>query len=278
MSGHFPPEKGRAMEDSFVDLLYRLSYTVYDARGETGLDVIAEFYGVPINPKLPYPCKLLPPFFAPQGVTAFSLKAGNFTEKDVNELIEKFRKAKSSEDTYQKKLEGIVIVTNYTKAEREINKLLSKNVYCWDGRRLIFYSAKARAIQELGSRGPLREIAIEVMKNSSYLLEAETLKNSILANILVFIDDHNKKLVLSSGNVEKILTYIYEKSLKQIVESTQMDVQVSLKFHVLGIANKAIVKNTYIKYARESHHPQVVFSAEPMIFQYSAAPWAILFM
>lgn len=83
-------------------------------------------------------------------MTAFSLKAGNFTKKDVNELIEKFRKAKSSEDNYLKELEGMVIVTNYTKAEREINNLLSQRVYCWDGRRLIFYSAKARAIQELG--------------------------------------------------------------------------------------------------------------------------------
>ncbi|MCS7113951.1 MAG: hypothetical protein RMJ15_09640 [Nitrososphaerota archaeon] len=116
------------------------------------------------------------------------------------------------------------------------------------------------------------------MKNSSYLLETETLKNAILANIIIFIDDHNKKLVLSSEDIERTLTYIYEKSLKQIVESTQMDVQVILKFHVLGIADKIMVKNTYIKYARESHHPQVVFSAEPMIFQYGAAPWATLFM
>jgi hypothetical protein len=280
LSGHFPPEKGRAMEDSFIDLLYRLGYMVYTGRNGTGLDVIAEFYGKPVHPTLTYQCKLLPPFFAPRGVTAFSLKAGDFAKRDIDELVEKFQKARNLQEFYLKKLEGMVIVTNYTKAEKEINNLLSKKVYCWDGRRLIFYSAKARAIQELWSRGPLQEIPIEVMKNSSYLIETETtgtLKNAILANVHIFIDDHNSKSALGSECIEKILSYIYENSLKQIVESTQMDVQAFLKFHILGIADKTVVKNTYIKYARESRHPQVVFSIEPVIFQYGAAPWATLF-
>lgn len=278
MSGHFPPKKGKAMEDLFINLLYRIGYTVSSERNGTfGLDVIAEFYGKPIHPVLPYPCNLLPPFFAPKGMTAFSLKAGNFSKKDVNELIKKFQKAKSSEESHLKRLEGMVIATNYTKPENDIDNLLLRNVYCWDGKRLFFYSAKARTIQELGSRGPLQEIAIEVLRNSSYIIEKETLTNAFLTNVIIFIDDHTKNLAIRSEDIEEILGYIYEKSLKRIVESTQMDVQVLIKFHVLGIVDETVVKNTYKRYARDSYHPQVFFSAEPMIFQYSAAPWATLF-
>jgi hypothetical protein len=264
------------MEDLFINLLYRLGYTVFDERETFGLDIIAEFYGKPIYPSLPYSCTILPPFFAPKGMTAFSLKAGNFTKRDVKELVEKVQKARSSEKSYLKKLEGMVIATNYTKMEKDIDNLLSRNVYCWDGRRLIFYSAKAKTIQELGSRGPLQEIAIEVLKNSSYIIEKETLRNAFMTNIVIFIDDHSTKSTITSEDVEKILDYIYEKSLKRIVESTQMDIQVLLKFHVLGIVDEILVKNAYKKYARDSYHPQVFFS-EPMIFQYGAAPWATLF-
>lgn len=278
MSGHLPPKKGKAMEDAFIDLLYRLGYTVFDERNSTfGLDVIAEFYGKPIHPMLPYQCNLLQPFFAPRGMTAFSLKTGSFTKKDVDELIEKFQKAKKSEKSYLKRLEGMVIATNYTRAEKDIDNLLYRNVYCWDGRRLLFYSAKAKTIQELGSRGPLQEIAIDVLKNSSYIIEKETLKNAILANVVIFIDNHDRQLILGYEDVEKMLQYIYNKSLRSIVDSTQMDVQVLVKFHVLGIVDEILVKNAYRKYARDAYHPQVFFSAEPMIFRYSAAPWAILF-
>jgi len=279
LPGHFPPEVGRAMEDSFVNLLYRLGYTTSSERDPaSGLDVIAKFYGEPINPTPSNACKLLPPFFAPKGMTAFSLKRGNFAKKDVIELVEKFQKAKNSADSAYRALEGMVIVTNYSRTEEDIDKLLLQKVYCWDGRRLIFYSAKARFIQELASRGPVQEIAIEVVSNSSYLIETETLKNAILANIVILIDNHDKRLIISSEQMEKMLVYIYDNSLKPIVQSTQLDVQVLLKIHTLGIANETIVKNSYNKYAREnSFHPKVFFSAEPMIFQYGAAPWATLF-
>jgi len=277
--GHFPPEVSRAMEDSFVNLLYRLGYTVSSERDPaSGLDVIAKFYGEPINPTPPNTCRLLSPSFAPSGMTAFSLKRGNFVKKDVDELIEKFQKAKNSVGSPYSEIKGMVIVTNYTRTEEDIDKLLLQRVYCWDGRRLIFYSAKARTIQELASRGPVQEIGIGVVSKGSYLIETETLKNAILANIVIFIDDHDKKLLISSEQMEKMLMYICDNSLKPIVQSTQLDVQVLLKIHTLGIANETIVKNSYNRYAREnSLRPKVFFSVEPMIFQYGAAPWATLF-
>lgn len=270
------------MEDSFVSLLYGLGYTVIRRCDiESGLDVIAKFYGEPINPTTKYPCKLMKPSFAPDGLIAFSLKRGDFATKDVIELIEKVAKAKTSRNEVLKSLDSKVIVTNFFKVEGDIDDTRAKDVYCWDGRRLVFYSAKARVAQELGSRGPTNEIAVEGFNSSSYLIETETsskLGNVLLANIVVFVDDHSKELLISSDHIETILKFIYDKSLKRIVESTQLEVQAVLEIHVLGIANEKLVRETYNRYATENTlHPKIFFSAEPLVFQYGAAPWATLF-
>jgi len=259
-----------------------LGYTIFRRCDvESGLDVIASFYGEPLNPKTPNPCKLLLPSFLPKGLTAFSLKRGDFVNKDVLELIEKVEKAKSSNDRLLSSLVSMVIVTNFFKGEKEIDDELARNVYCLDGRRLVFYSAKARIIQELGSRGPTDEITIEGVSESSYLIETETStesKNVIIANIAVFVDDHNKDLVISSDHTKGILEYIYKKSLRSIVESSHLDIQAPLEIHVLGIANENLVRTAYNEYAADkSSHPKVFFSADPTIFQYGAAPWATLF-
>ncbi|MEM3700676.1 MAG: hypothetical protein QXL57_07425 [Candidatus Bathyarchaeia archaeon] len=272
------------MEDSFADLLDRLGYNVLRKRDtKSGLDIIAKFYGEPIIKKPLNHCKLLPPFFAPHGATAFSLKRGDFKEKDVTELIEKVQLAKNSKDpkdSILRELDGMVIVTNYTQTEDKIDKLLSRGVYCWDIRRLIFYSKKAQAIQKLAKRNEVEEIKIEGMDNSSYLKEIESSerKNAVLTNLFVFIDSHSKDLIISSDHMEAILKYVYERSLKQIVESTRFFVHARFSIHVLGIANEDLIRKTYNKFSEDfSSHPKVLFSDEPIVFQYGAAPWATLF-
>jgi hypothetical protein len=269
------------MEDSFAVLLELLGYEIKRKRDvESGLDVIAKFSGKPIiKPEPRNSCELLPPSFAPSGFTAFSLKRGDFRSSDVAELIEKVNKAKNSKKEPLNSLEGMVIVTNYTKKEKDIDKLLSKKVYCWDGRRLIFYSVKAKIIQELVSKGPVEELPIEGMSRVSYLKENETseeLKNLILTNIALFIDDHDNNLMISSDHIEKMLKYVYEKSLKPIVDNTRLETQVFVSINVLGIASDT-AEAAYEKYAKEqSLHPKVFF-LKPMIFQYGAAPWTILY-
>lgn len=284
MSGHFSVEVGRVMEDSFIGLLYRLGYTVFKGRDfGSGLDIIGKFYGHPINPKLPNSCTLLPPSFSPSGTTAFSVKRGNFAKKDVKELIDKVQDAKNSANESLKSLEGMVIVTNFIRMEKDLDKLRQENVYCWDGRRLIFYSAKAQAIQELSFKSETEEIAVEGVNRCSYLIARETdplakIRNVITTNIVIFIDDHDKDLIIGADHIEKILGYIYDKSLKPIVDSTKMDVQVSLRIHALGVVSEKIVKESYPAYANEQpKHPKVFFPAEPLIFQYGSAPWAIVY-
>lgn len=270
------------MEDSFVALLYRLGYVVLSRRDpEFGLDVIARFYGELIDPKPPNVCKLLPPSFSPSGVMAFSLKRGDFANKDISELIEKVQKAKNSGKDVFSSLEGQVIVTNYTRGEKDIDNLLLEDVHCWDNRRLMLYSAKARAVQDLAHVGPVREISIEGVDKCSYIIETETsekLKNFIPSKVVVFVDNHKNDFIVSSHHIETMLKCIYEKSLKPIAETTQLGVQVMLDVHVLGIADEELVRNAYHKYAVETaSHPNIFFSAEPMIFQYGSAPWATLF-
>lgn len=280
MSGHYSPETGRAMEDSFAELLERIGYRVFRKRDvESGLDIIAGFNGEPINLKSSgLECKLLRPAFSPIGLTAFSLKKGDFTPKDVDELVEKFQKAKNSTGDPLKTLEGMVIVTNYTKTEADIDHLLSEGVYYWDGKRLTFYSAKARAVQTLALGGPTQEIIIEGIPNSSYLIQTESSISSISANISVFVDTHDKNLMVSSDHAERVLTLIYEKSLRPIVDSTKLVVNVQTEIHVLGLADETLVSKTYNEYAGKfSSHPKVFFREKPIVFQYGSAPWAVLF-
>jgi hypothetical protein len=154
---------------------------------------------------------------------------------------------------------------------------LAKNVYCWDGRRLIFYSAKARSAIELAFRGPLKEEVIEGFSRGSYLVQKQTGTGAMLANAVILIDNHDKNFTMGHDHVEHILKCIYEKSLKPMVDANRLFVQVTFKFHILGIADKTVVENAYFDYARKnSEHPMVVFSGPSVMFQYGAAPWATL--
>lgn len=281
LTGHFPPEVGRAMEDEFADLLDRIGYSVLRKRDiKSGIDIIAIFSGEPVNPKLPNKCTLLKPSFAPEGITGFSLKRGDFNESDVEELLEKIEKARKFDDKTldYKSLLGAVLVTNYIKTETELDKLYSRGVYCWDGRRLIFYAAKARTIFDMASKGPVKEVAIKNISNISYLIGTRTLPRAILAEIAVWIDNHSKDLVISYDHTKNMLNFIYERTLKPIAEYSQLDIQVLLNIHVLGIAEKTLVGKAYFEYALKeaASHPNVVFSATPGIFEYGAAPWTTL--
>jgi hypothetical protein len=275
LAGHFYPEVGRGMEDEFADLLDRLGYSVLRKRDvKLNIDIVANFNGKPVKPPFLNECILLKPPFAPQGVTAFSLKRGDFKETDVDELIDKTRKAKDTDDDTLKLITGGVIVTNYTKTEPELERLKNKGIYCWDGRRLIFYAAKARTVSELWFKGPVKEVVIEKLSNSTYIIQKETLPGAILTNIAVFIDDHDQKLMVAYEHTKNVLSNIYDRSLKPIVDSSQLDVQAVVKMHVLGIAETELIRKSYNEYAQDiQKHPHVTFSAEPKVFQYASAPW-----
>jgi len=272
------------MENSFADLLERLGYNVLRKRDtKSGLDIIAEFKGQPKSKELFQECRLLPPFFSPDAkdISAFSLKTGNFGLKDVTELVEKVKKATELEDDVLQKLRGKVIVTNYSKTETEIDKLRSADIFCWDIRRLIFYSAKAETIQNLARMSEVEEIAlsgIEGLTGTSYLRGTIIQENGIITNIAIFVDSHDSKLIVSSDHMTKMLAYTYEKSLKTLAKESQNKINVKFEVHVLGLANEELLKSSYSRYSRDfALHPKVLFNDEPFLSQYASAPWSILF-
>ena len=168
-------------------------------------------------------------------------------------------------------------MTNYTKTETRLDNWLSKGVHCWDGRRLNFYSVKARTALELAFKGPLIERDIEGFSKASYLIQTQTGTGAMLANVVIFVDDHDRDFTIGPDHVRQVLKYIYKTSLKPMVDANRIDVQVAFKFHMLGIADKSVVETAYFEYAmKNEEHPKVVFSGPPVMFQYGAAPWAPL--
>src|SRR3972149_9098745 len=156
--GHFIVEVGRGMEDAFSFLIERLGFRIDRKREQrTGLDIIAHFDGAPL-PKLPRECSLLRPYFTPEGTIVISVKRGDISDSDVDELLRDEKKGLETDDKFYQSVQGAVIITNHTKTEGELDSMLTKkNVFCWDGRRLIFYAAKARYSQELAERGRIVE-------------------------------------------------------------------------------------------------------------------------
>ena len=276
MLGHFAQEVGNAMEEEFTSLVEGLGYQVKRKRNpRPGIDLIADFTGKPI-PETPKVDILQRPLFSPDGVTAFSIKRGDFKPKDVADLLEDIVEAKSSNDNLLKSIVGGVIVTNHTKTEGEIDKLLQEGVYCWDIRRLIFYAMKARIVREHSKTRPLRENLLPKKFKGSYLLETNgVLEGTTLSvYIVIFIEDHH--VMLAHDHITDILTHIYEDSLDPIVRATNFNVSVTAMIHVLGLANPHTAKRAYTDYAgSQSKHPRVSFSAASpfLIFQYGAAPW-----
>ena len=55
-----------------------------------------------------------------------------------------------------------------------MDQLLSRSVHCWDGQRLLFYSAKAKAVQELSMHGNVEEYLIRNLPKNAYLKQIET--------------------------------------------------------------------------------------------------------
>jgi len=266
------------MEDDFAALLERLGYRVFRKRdAKSGLDIIAKFDGRPILAS-PNSCSLMKPVFAPCGTVCFSLKRGDFGRSDVKELLRKRDKAvRISDDELLRSITGCLIATNYAKTESELDNLLSKEVYCWDIRRLIFYSAKARSVSALAQTGSVREYLMCQPLKASYLVQTETQPGTIIVNCAILIDDHHTGLILSADHVTSLLSEIYQKSLKPIVESTGLSVSAHFGIHVLGIADKTLVEKAYLDFAGDpSIRPHVSFGVGPVVIQYGAAPWTAL--
>jgi len=268
------------MENVFSTLLERLGYRVLRKRcPRSGLDIIARYDGLPI-PNPHFTCKLQPPKFSPSGTAAFSLKRGDFTNGDIEELNEKVRNSQISDDELLKTINGSVIVTNVSKAEERIDELIqSKSVYCWDIRRLLFYSTKVRSCFNLLKDGPLIEYSLNGAIKGTYLQKTGSSNEGMMSIFLdVLVDDHDKNLITGYEETTYILNTIYNKSIKNIIESTKLGIKIQLKFHVLGLANKNAMLSSYLDYVgKVEDHPGLQLPTTFEVYQFGAAPWGSIY-
>jgi len=268
------------MEDEFAALLEYLGFRVLRKRDpKSGLDIIAKFHGEPIPPTQ-FRCNLQEPIFSPTGKIAYSLKRGDFTAADVRELLEKVQIARGFvDDDVLRDITGSVMVTNYSKTEDKVDELRTENVYCWDIRRLIFHSIKTRLCYELANKGPVFEHRYPDRIKGSYLQETDRRINGmILINICIFVDDHDKNTTIGYEETKYILESMYDISLKNIIESTQLDIQTNIQFHILGLADNDGMISAYLDYgSTQEAHPRMQLLPKPKIFEYGAAPWMAIY-
>jgi hypothetical protein len=279
LAGHFGPDVGRGMEDAVESLLKGIGYRLSLTRGQKfGIDIIADFTGEPsFAGKKINKCVLVRPSYAPTGQTAFSLKRGDFKEKDLDELEKKINKAKSTPEL--DKLDGGVMVTNYMKTEGEIDRVWKeKSIHCWDIRRLIFYTVKANEILNLATTGRAREYSLSESKTSALIQTSEKITEfALAAKIAVFVDDHDPERDIGEPFVTSVLSEIRSKYLKPIVESTNLDVQASLRFHFLGRVSQNVIVDSHIEYGQKEAGSPIIFLGPPRVFHYAAAAWSQLF-
>jgi hypothetical protein len=281
LCGHYYPEVGRAFEDGFVILLERLGYRVWRKRDtRTGLDVVATFNNYPLFPEgiEHYSCRLELPIFSPSGVIAFSAKKGNFFPSDIEEIKEKI----DNNDTVRinekdNSIETGVIVTNYSKTEDQIQDILNDHgIYCWDISRLMLYSNKARISYNFSRKSSLKEYLIED-KSCSYLLCSTSINKGIMKiSIIIFVDEHIKTRSLGADHMDDIMNYIYNNSLKPILDVTPLDLEINNELHVLDIIDNDMIDKAYSNYAGNmERHPKATYIREFPIYSYIAAPWFV---
>lgn len=279
MCGHFAPDVGRFMEDDFINLLENLGYRIALKRDvQSGIDIIAKFAGEPL-PKPMRKCRFLKPVFSPNcDYIAFSLKRGDFTDKDIQEIIDKKNAIKENKDFPVKNVDGAIIVSNLFSTEHKIDEIFRRGVFYWDVRRLIFYSTKVRSYFHYIKTGPIAEFILPDLPGT-YLQITDGMESHLVKlYVEIFLDEHSPEFTLNSEITMKILTDIYKTSIKPVVDSLSVDVHVTPTFYTLGIADQKLIETSYIDYASDhSKHENVQFNPNPKIYQFGAAPWTIIY-
>jgi len=179
---------GDSAEGDFYILAKTLGYKILRSRNPSpGIDFVAEFSGKAIENST-----LLRPSFSPDGITAFSVKSGDAKAGDVAELADYVHRSQGSPDELLKKMKGGVIVIGTMKTRGQIDDMSSQGIFCWDIRRLLFYSVKVRTVARLAETGPVIEHPLKGLDGGFVIAPMEKISNSILkVEATAFVDDHN---------------------------------------------------------------------------------------
>jgi hypothetical protein len=269
LPGHFSQILGDAAEDDFYSLALHLGYRVVRERNPApGIDFIAEFDGKRSN------LQLRRPIFSPDGITAFSVKRGDFGSDDITALKNYISDAHKSSDPILNQIRGGVIVTSSLKTEATLNDLARQQLFCWDVRRMMLYSSKARLAAEWSDLGLVTEKPMPGRLLGSYMLVAFELFHGVLkTKVSVFVDDHD--LVLQGDHMNTVLNEIYRNGLKPMIRSmSAKEIETTIVVHSAGLIQRRVVLQACDDFAKGKKHSGVTFLVGGFEFQsYSTAPW-----
>jgi len=273
LPGHFSQILGDSAEEDFYALALDIGYNVIRRRNlRPGIDFIAEFRGTVFQN-----AALLKPPFAPEGLVAFSVKAGETQPADVTELTDYISECRQSPDATLQRVQGGVLVAGSMKTANQINSILLQGVYCWDARRLIFHSIKAKKVAANSELGPVTEHALSPDLNGTFIFTIHDMHPTDIDAVAdVFIDDHNREI--QGDHLSSILTSIYQAAVLPTVQSTHRLVRLKLSVHALGPIMRQVVQQMYESHRRQ---PQPSLLLRPVtdleLQSYATGPWTAIF-
>jgi hypothetical protein len=274
LAGHFSQILGDSAEDDFYALARAIGYGIIRYRNpRPGIDFVADFSGKTIEN-----CFLLRPTHSPEGLTAFSVKSGDATSADVTELLDYVKECQESKDPTLSKIRGGVLVVGTAKTRDQINTLLSKGVFCWDVKRLIFYSMKAKTVYRLSEKGRVNEYHLGEGISGGFVLSLEKASKSLFAaEVHVYVDDHN--LVLQGDHMGTILDQVYATGLSPIIRSTGYDIEIRMFLNALGPIQRKVVDEAYSRYYATGNDPGLMTPAIAGLEMqsYVTSPWTAIF-
>ncbi len=259
------------MEGDVESLLVKLGYVIRKRRNETPpFDFICDFPKRP--PEGTEGPSLLYPWFSPAGRVGFSVKEGGFKLIDAKHLQKDCRTARRSTKPLLRKISGGVLICNDLVPPAKIDKLFRSGVYCWDIRRLLFYSAKAHVATETGHS---IEYRFSLMQGGSCVLKtAADPIGHLTLKAHVFYDDHKSNL--GPDEVRDLLDETSRLALqpaRRYVPSAQSAV---IALHILGLVDPDLARSSYDEFRMDqSAHAGITLGdiTQFKLYQYRASPW-----
>jgi hypothetical protein len=259
------------MEDDVESLLGTLGYKILKRRNEDPpFDFICDFSKRP--PDGTQGPSLLYPWFSPAGRVGFSVKEGDFRLSDAKALRKDCKTARRSTKLLLRKISGGVLICNDLVPLAKIDQVSRLGIYCWDLRRLLFYSAKAHVSKQPGHS---IEYRFSLMEGGSCVLKTATESvGHLTLKAHVFYDDHRANL--GSDDVRDLLDETDRLALqpaRRYVPSTQSAV---IALHVLGLVDPNLAQSAYEEFRSDTSAHSGITLGEPSefkLYQYRASPW-----
>ena len=273
LPGHFSQILGDSAEEDFYALALAIGYGVLRRRNlSPGIDFIAEFRGTPFENST-----VLRPHFSPAGPTAFSVKAGDASSADAQQLRSYVSQARDSQDSILRGLIGGVLVAGTLKTVEQINSMRAQGIHCWDIRRLMFYSVKAKKVATLSELGPVIEHPLTGNLRGGFIFGTPGVSPSQIDAVAdAFVDDHTH--AIQGDDITSILSTIETTAAMPIVRAMHRRVKVKLSVHTVGLVQRTVIEEEYEQYRRQASSSFLLApSAELEVQSYATGPWTAIF-